>query len=41
MMNCGMHMPMGMMIAMGIVWIIILAFLVLGIAAFLKYLRSK
>jgi hypothetical protein len=41
MMNGGMHMPMGMMIGMGIVWILILAFLVLGIAAFLKYLRSK
>ncbi|MDE0877040.1 MAG: hypothetical protein OSB00_00020 [Sphingomonas bacterium] len=40
-MNGGMHMPMGMMIGMGIVWILILAFLVLGIAAFLKYLRSK
>lgn len=41
MMNGEMHMPIGMMIGMGIVWIIILAFLVLGIAALIKYLRSK
>jgi hypothetical protein len=30
----------GMMVAMGLVWLVILAFLVLGIAAFIKYLRS-
>jgi hypothetical protein len=41
MMNGGMQMPMGMMIGMRIVWILILVFLVLGIATFLKYLRSK
>ena len=40
-MNGEMHMPMGMMIGMGIVWILVLAFLILGIAAFIKYLRSK
>jgi len=30
----------GMMVGMGLVCLIILAFLVLGIAAFIKYLRS-
>jgi len=30
----------GMMIGMGAVWIIVLAFLLLGIAAAVKYLRS-
>jgi hypothetical protein len=30
----------GMMAGMGLVWLVILAFLVLGIAAFIKYLRS-
>jgi hypothetical protein len=33
-------MPMGMMLGMGIVWLLVLAFLVLGIAASIKYLRS-
>lgn len=33
-------MSIGMMAGMGVVWLIILAFLVLGIAAFIKYLRS-
>jgi len=41
MMNCGMHMPAGMMIRMGIVWLLVITFLVLGIAAFIKCLRSK
>ncbi len=34
------NMSSGMMIGMGIVWILVLAFLVLGIAAFIKYLRT-
>ena len=29
-----------MMVGMGVIWLLILAFLVFGIAAFLKYLRS-
>ncbi|WP_283807816.1 MULTISPECIES: hypothetical protein [unclassified Bradyrhizobium] len=29
-----------MMLGMGVIWLLILAFLVLGIAAFVKYLRS-
>ncbi|WGD50567.1 hypothetical protein QA641_34005 [Bradyrhizobium sp. CB1650] len=29
-----------MMLGMGVIWLIILAFLVLGIASFIKYLRS-
>lgn len=37
MMNSEMHISTGM----GIGWIVVLAFLILGIAAFLKYLRSK
>lgn len=41
MMNSEMHMSTGMMIGMGIGWIVVLAFLILGIAAFIKYLRSK
>ncbi len=40
-MNGRMEMPMGMMIGMGLFWIVMLAFLILGIAAFIKYLRSK
>ena len=28
-----------MMFGMGVIWLLILAFLVLGIAAFIKYLR--
>ncbi len=35
-----MQMSSGMMIGMGAVWIIVLAFLLLGIAAAVKYLRS-
>jgi len=34
------NMSSGMMVGMGIVWILVLAFLVLGIAAFIKYLRT-
>lgn len=30
----------GTMVGMGLVWLVILAFLVLGTAAFIKYLRS-
>lgn len=30
----------GMMAGMGVIWLIVLAFLVLGIAAFIKYLRT-
>lgn len=33
-------MSIGMMAGMGAVWLVVLAFLVLGIAAFIKYLRS-
>jgi hypothetical protein len=33
-------MPMGMMWGMGLVWLLLIVFLVLGIAAFIKYLRS-
>jgi len=29
-----------MMVGMGVIWLLILAFLALGIAAFIKYLRS-
>jgi hypothetical protein len=29
-----------MMLGMGVIWLLVLAFLVLGIAAFVKYLRS-
>jgi hypothetical protein len=29
-----------MMVAMGVVWLLVIAFLVLGIAAFIKYLRT-
>lgn len=36
-----MEMGSGMMVFMGIFWVLVLAFLVLGIAAFLKYLRSS
>ena len=30
----------GMMVGLGVVWLLILAFIVLGIAAFIKFLRS-
>jgi hypothetical protein len=33
-------MSIGMMVGMGLVWLLVLAFLVLGVAAFIKYLRS-
>jgi hypothetical protein len=33
-------MPIGMMFGMGLIWLLVIAFLVLGIAAFIKYLRS-
>ena len=33
-------MPTGMMLGMGLVWILIILFLILGIAACIKYLRS-
>ncbi len=33
-------MPMGMMLGMGLVWLLVIVFLVLAIAACIKYLRS-
>jgi hypothetical protein len=33
-------MGIGMIVAMGVFWLLVLAFLVTGIAAFIKYLRS-
>ena len=33
-------MPIGMMMGMGLIWILIIILLVLGIAALIKYLRS-
>jgi hypothetical protein len=33
-------MPMAMMWGMGLIWVLVIIFLVLGIAAFIKYLRS-
>jgi len=33
-------MPVGMMIGMGLVWLLVLVFLLVGIAAGIKYLRS-
>lgn len=33
-------MPTGMMFGMGLVWLLLIAFLILGIAAAIKYLRS-
>jgi hypothetical protein len=33
-------MPLGMMLGMGILSLVVLVFLVLGIAAFIKYLQS-
>jgi len=32
-------MPIGMMMGMGLIWILIIVLLVLGIAALIKYLR--
>jgi hypothetical protein len=34
------NMPTGMMLGMGLVWVLVIIFLILGIAAFIKYLRS-
>ncbi len=34
------EMPVGMMLGMGLIWLLLLIFLVLGIAAAIKYLRS-
>ncbi|SES39832.1 MULTISPECIES: hypothetical protein [Roseobacteraceae] len=39
MMNGGMMGP-GMMLGMGVIWALVLAVLVLGIVALIKYLRS-
>ena len=33
-------MPTGMMLGMGLVWLLVIVFLLLGIAAAIKYLRS-
>jgi len=33
-------MPIGMMMGMGLIWILLIVLLVLGIAALIKYLRS-
>jgi hypothetical protein len=33
-------MSIAMMLGMGVIWLLVLAFLILGIAAFVKYLRS-
>jgi hypothetical protein len=33
-------MSIGMMAGIGVIWLLLLAFIVLGIAAFVKYLRS-
>jgi hypothetical protein len=33
-------MSIGMMLGMGVIWLLVLVFLVLGIAALIKYLRS-
>ena len=33
-------MPIAMMWGMGLTWLLVIIFLVLGIAAFIKYLRS-
>jgi hypothetical protein len=33
-------MPLGMMWGMGFVWLLLVLFLLFGIAAFIKYLRS-
>ncbi len=30
----------GMVVGMGVIWLLVIAFLALGIAAFIKYLRS-
>jgi hypothetical protein len=33
-------MPIAMMWGMGLIWLLVIIFLILGIAAFIKYLRS-
>ena len=33
-------MPMGIMLGMGLIWLLVIVFLVVGIAAAIKYLRS-
>jgi hypothetical protein len=33
-------MPTGMMLGMGLAWVLVIIFLILGIAASIKYLRS-
>ena len=33
-------MPIAMMLGMGVIWLLVFAFLVFGIAAFINYLRS-
>ena len=33
-------MPIAMMLGMGLIWLLVIIFLLLGIAAFIKYLRS-
>ena len=33
-------MPIGMMLGMGLIWLLVIVFLVVGIAAAIKYLRS-
>ena len=40
-MGSGMHINGTMMIGMGVVWLLVLVFLIMGIAAFIRYLRSK
>jgi hypothetical protein len=35
-----MTMSSGMMVGMGVVWLLVIVFLILGIAAAIKYLRS-
>ena len=34
------EMPTSMMFGMGLIWLLVIVFLLLGIAAFIKYLRS-
>jgi hypothetical protein len=33
-------MPTGMILGMGVIWLLVIIFLILGIAASIKYLRS-
>jgi len=32
--------PIAMMLGMGLIWLLVIIFMLLGIAAFIKYLRS-